>query len=723
MKQCLSIGLGIIFFLMARTGDAALITPVSAYASTYYSVQQSPNNLINNSGLNTSSGNVLTYTHASDASANGMWHAGSGGGAPVVANQYVVFDLGANYDLTSAYLWQMIQNSNLGRGIKEFALYGSSASMAAPYPANPPLSGFTQILGVSTLAQVTGTSANPNPAVTQTFPLTDAENVRTIYLDILSAHSGLTNDYVGLSEIKFAGEPVPPPPATLYNWTNTAGGFWQTGSSWSPAGPPTSNDDAAFASANAYTVTVTSNLAVRDLNVSAGDVTLTMFNNAATLQVANVNVSGGKLIVPGLIGRASLPGVLNYTSSLSITGGGQVVSTGDSWGGVSVGSDGATVQAIVSGAGSLLSSASGFYVGAAGNGTLDITAGGKVTSAGIAFVGSNGGTGNITVDGTNSALIVSSDNLLVGYGSGPGNGSLAITNGGQVTNAAQIQIGAYGGNGSVIVGKGDGTDTGHSKLLGNTLYVTIGATAGGSLTVNPGGSVELAGALYNTTNSGKINLAGGIIKTNLFVLNAASNMNWTAGTLWLTGGTSSASSTTSTLTVPAEGILKGNGTINSRVTSLGTISPGDDSTATLAMRNLTIGNNTGPRGTFVADIDFAGSTADLLNVTGTVNLANAALDLSLLNAPTSFPAPLTFLLINNDGSDAVMGTFASINLGSFSSFQYSVNYAFSGTALNGVGTGNDVAITFTAVPEPGSLLLLLTSAGVLVRRRSRSMVR
>ncbi len=709
---------------LPSAASGAVITPTSAFANTYYSGSQNPVNLINNAGLDTSSGNVLTYTHASDGSANGMWHAGAGqgtgGAAPVVANQYIVFDLGANYDLSSTYIWQMVQNNNLGRGIKEFALYGSSASMATPYPANPPLAGFTQILGASTLAQVTGTSANPNPAVTQTFSLTGAANVRTIYLDIISAWSGAANDYVGLSEIKFEGTALPPPPATLFNWTNTAGGSWQAGGNWSPSGPPTSNDDAAFAIAGAYTVLVTSTPAVRTLNVSAGDVTLEMYNNAATLQAADINVSGGKLTVPGLIGRASLPGVLNYTSSLNITNGGQVVSTGNSWGGVSVGTDGTTAQATVSGAGSSLSSASGFYVGAAGNGTLDITAGGKVTSAGILFAGSYGGTGNITVDGNHSALVVSSDNLLIGYGSNsggtPGTASLTITNGGQVTNAAEIQIGAYGGRGSVIVGESDGTDSGDSRLLGNTLYVTIGATAGGSLTVNPGGSVELTGALNNTTNSGSINLAGGTIKASRFALNAASNMNWTAGTLWLTGGTSSAGSTTSTLAVPTAGILKGNGTINSRMAVLGTVSPGDDSTATLATRNLTIGN-AGNQGTFAADVDFAGNAADLLSVTGTVNLTNAALDLSLLNAPADITTPLTFLLIANDSSDAVSGTFASVDLGGFSNFSYSIDYAFTGSALNGVGTGNDVAITFTAIPEPASLSLLALSGLALLHRR------
>ena len=198
---------------------------------------------------------------------------GIAGSAPVVASQYVVFNLGGNYDLSSAYLWQIIQPGLLGRGIKEFELY---ASPNAPNPvsaANPPatydLSGFTQILGLSTLAQASGSSTP-----TQTFALSSATNVRQVYLKINSDWNGLTNDYVGLAEIKFEGTAIP---AVLYNWANTAGGSWQTAGNWSPAGgPPTANDNVTFALNNTYTVTSGSNATVTTMNVSAGDVTLNL---------------------------------------------------------------------------------------------------------------------------------------------------------------------------------------------------------------------------------------------------------------------------------------------------------------------------------------------------------------------------------------------------------------------------------------------------------------
>ena len=63
--------LGVLFSGLAASAQTT-ITPVSDFASSYYSSQQAPVNLINNSGLNTSSGNVLTYTAAADPSASGM---------------------------------------------------------------------------------------------------------------------------------------------------------------------------------------------------------------------------------------------------------------------------------------------------------------------------------------------------------------------------------------------------------------------------------------------------------------------------------------------------------------------------------------------------------------------------------------------------------------------------------------------------------------------------
>src|SRR5262245_13556831 len=92
------VGLGLLLVLVPRAVEAAVITATQAFARSYFSGSQNPANLINNTGLNTASGNVLTYTHAADGSANGMWHAGQGqgigGGAPDVASQYLVFNLG-----------------------------------------------------------------------------------------------------------------------------------------------------------------------------------------------------------------------------------------------------------------------------------------------------------------------------------------------------------------------------------------------------------------------------------------------------------------------------------------------------------------------------------------------------------------------------------------------------------------------------------------------------
>jgi hypothetical protein len=102
-----------------------------------------------------------------------------------------------------------------------------------------------------------------------------------------------------------------------------------------------------------------------------------------------------------------------------------------------------------------------------------------------------------------------------------------------------------------------------------------------------------------------------------------------------------------------------------------------------------------------------------------VDITNAKLSLSLLDATiAASTTPQTFLLIDKDVLDPVAGMFTEIDLGIHSSLLYSIKYAFSGAALNGVGTGNDVAITFYRVPEPSTLLLtLLTTVEVLVRRR------
>ena len=69
------IALGIFFALAAMASSADFITPIAVTASSFWSSNQTPNNLINSSGL---SANNAAATHDADGGANTMWFAGAG---------------------------------------------------------------------------------------------------------------------------------------------------------------------------------------------------------------------------------------------------------------------------------------------------------------------------------------------------------------------------------------------------------------------------------------------------------------------------------------------------------------------------------------------------------------------------------------------------------------------------------------------------------------------
>ena len=203
-----------------ESGGGPIFTAFSAFASSYYSAEQWPNHVIDGSGLDTSSGIVPFFTHAPHPNANGMWHAGAGqgvgGAAPIVNNQYIVFQLEENVDISDVYLWQMVQPGLLGRGIKEFRLLASPNVPNPADAANPPaeynLTGYTEILGVTELAA----AEEGESATTQVFPVTGATNVRTIYLDIISSYSTASRIDIGAVESQS-------PPADYYGDYNRDG--------------------------------------------------------------------------------------------------------------------------------------------------------------------------------------------------------------------------------------------------------------------------------------------------------------------------------------------------------------------------------------------------------------------------------------------------------------------------------------------------------------------
>ncbi len=164
------------------------------------------------------------------------------------------------------------------------------------------------------------------------------------------------------------------------------------------------------------------------------------------------------------------------------------------------------------------------------------------------------------------------------------------------------------------------------------------------------------------------------------------------------------------ITINKGGVLKGTGTVGA-IDNAGTLAPG------LSPGILNSGNFTATGGTFESELGGTtpgnGSTNhDQLNVTGTVDLGSAT-TLSVTHWNNFRPALNNqFVIINNDGTDAVTGTFQGLAQGATLTVD-GVTYTISYTG----GTGNDVVLTATSVPAtpeaPNTGFETLTSNPVL----------
>ena len=188
--------------------ESVWIRPVGATA-TYYSYTSPPDDATIGTGLSAES---AAGTHSNS---NGdMWHAGvgynSGGAAPVVDNQAVILTLPGTYNLTAAHFWNWNNATSLGRGIDQYDLLVSSDGNT-----------WTTVLNNDNLSQAGGSGAEP--AQTRTFA--QQNNVRFVKVDIDTAQSGLANEYVGLSEIRFEGAKVSSGPTVTTQYATTGAGL------------------------------------------------------------------------------------------------------------------------------------------------------------------------------------------------------------------------------------------------------------------------------------------------------------------------------------------------------------------------------------------------------------------------------------------------------------------------------------------------------------------
>jgi T5SS/PEP-CTERM-associated repeat protein len=306
------------------------------------------------------------------------------------------------------------------------------------------------------------------------------------------------------------------------------------------------------------------------LLVGSGGTGMLEITGSSTVQTARAIIgdggaSTGVVLLDGnsvWTNRGVLEVAHHGTGMMKVMGGAKVT-TGYSF--VGAGVVGSTGSVLITGADSKWDITLDLVVGHSGMGTLEITAGGKVTShptqlSSVIGLGSDS-SGSVRVDGAGAEWTVGSD-LTVGDA---GAGDLQIVNGGHVSNGVGI-IGAnfaFGSSGSVLV---DGT--GSKWTLGSTLFV--GGLGTGELKILNGGGV--------TSNSAVIGKDRDSIGT---VLVDGADSKWTnsgdlrvggvgLGTLIINDGKVEAAK----VIIGPQGAVLGNGLIMGSVANHGRLAPG-----------------------------------------------------------------------------------------------------------------------------------------------------
>jgi autotransporter-associated beta strand protein len=437
-------------------------------------------------------------------------------------------------------------------------------------------------------------------------------------------------------------------------------------------------------------------------NISAGALTIT--NSSALGSTANGTslASGAVLRIDGTSGNLSIG-----AETLTLNGVGLIASPAgalrniagnNSWAGaITLGS----ASSIQSDAGTLTLTGginnAGFLATfqGAGNTTVSTT---KITRSG--GLTKNGG-GTLTLSAANDYS--GGTTLSAGTLTLSGSGQLGSTTGALTVNGGTLNLGGTSQTVGALSGSGGtiNTSTGSSTL-------TVG---------NGGGSGSYSGTIANGSGTVSLTKTGGGTETLSGANTYTGPTTVSAGTLLVNGNQSSA---TGAVAVNNSGtVLGGAGTIGGAVTvaSGATIAPGatgNGSTAILKTGALTLSSSSN----FSLDLNgtVAGTSYDQLSVTGTVSIGGSNL---LINSISGLSVNDKLFILANDSTDAISGTFAGLAQGgTISSGGYTLTIDYMANFMS--GSANDISLTVTAVPEPGSWLagaLALLAVGYTQRRR------
>jgi fibronectin-binding autotransporter adhesin len=396
--------------------------------------------------------------------------------------------------------------------------------------------------------------------------------------------------------------------------------------------------------------------------------------DAGTLRLStdeNLGAAGGTLTFNG--GTAALQYLSGFTSTRPLTlnaAGGRIDTNGND----------STLAGVISGPGRLTRLGAGTLT-LSGNNTYS---GGTTVSAGALAGNTASIRGTITNNGAvvfdqgtagTYASVISGTGTVVKQGAGTltlsGNNTYS---GGTAINAGTLRVGSNANLGGAA---------GALSFDGGTLQYLAGFASSRPVTLAPaGGTIDTNST--NATLAGPISGPGGLTKTGAGALTLLGANSYTGGTT-VGAGALLVNGAIGSVTVLPGALLGGTGSFGPAIVQ-GTLAPGT-SLGTLSTGSLTL------NGTYQVEVNAAGRS-DRTNVTGTVILGpSSALD--VLAAPGDYRASTAYLIIDNDGTDAVTDQFATVAVDS-PFLLASVDYAG--------GDGNDVVlrlrpsgVTFTGV--------------------------